>query len=127
MSKKKFEPLKVGDRIWLECISAFTQRESYIQEYEIVKVNKTSAYAAHVENLHKSDPLTRRIEQRSRVVHNGYSAGYAYRFWSSKEAWEAHRAHMSRVKELRAQGVKKVKSMTLSELETFLGVEGDKS
>jgi len=120
--KKKYPPLEVGQRLWLECFPTFTTRDPFLMEVEVVRVNKSSAYVVYVQDLEKEkeSPLERRVDQRTRHVYNPYSAGYGYRVWESQKEYYAAIKRSQEKKELRDEAIKKVQTMTLNELRQFL-------
>lgn len=125
IKKSKFTPLKVGQRVWIEMIPMFFKRESTLNEYEVVRVNKSSAYVVRVEDVSKESPLERRINQSNGKVYSGYSAGYDYRLWHSKEIFELAKEMLEEKLKLRQEAIAKVNQMTLNELREFLNDEGD--
>ncbi len=117
----KHQPFQVGDRVWIETVSLYRsggKRSAY--EYEIVESNKSSAYAVDVDNLHKENPVRKRIVQRTREIKSNFSFGYDYILWESKEAFEKNVERQEQARIMRAQAIEKVKKMKFDELKSFL-------
>ena len=115
----KNKPLEDGQKLWLQGISRYIEREDSLREVEVVKTNKTSAYIAYVERDKKSD-LTYRVNQKTREVYAPYSVGYGYVLWESKEQYEYYKSQQKKKAEYRKIAMEKVKNMTLNELEKFI-------
>lgn len=120
---KKMNPLEVGQRVWIESTPMFYQGERSLSEYEIVEVNKSSAYAIHVKDLGKEAPYRRRIDLKTRKIKETVSIGYAYVFWETKEAFEDDIKQKQEYASMMAEAIEKVKNMSFDELKHFLGKE----
>ena len=122
MSKiSKRQPLKVGERIWIESMPMFYERPRKVEEYEVVEANTNSAYVVRVSELNVEKPYRQRIDQRTRKVINKVSIGYAHLIWSSKEAFENNAQRQAEEAKLREEAIKKVKAMNLEQLREFVG------
>ncbi|MGE7839573.1 hypothetical protein ACQKNX_02160 [Lysinibacillus sp. NPDC093712] len=129
---KKYQPLVVGQHVWIESIERFLRQEKRsIDEHEIIEVNNTSAYAMRLDLIEKYKDgilerkhLAERIKQRTyEVKPSGW--GTPYRLWLSKEAFEASVQRQSDTKIARKKAHELVDKMNLSKLKKFLGGELD--
>jgi len=125
---KKYQPLEVGQRVWIEPVERFLRQDKRsISEHEIIEVNKTSAYAMrleliekHKDNLLEKKFLAERINQRSHEVKSS-GWGTHYRLWLTKEGFEASVQHQKDLKIARKKAHELVSKMTLTQLQEFLG------
>ena len=121
MSKiSKRQPLKVGERIWIESMPMFYERPRKVEEYEVVEANTSSAYVVRVSDLESEKQYRQRIDQRTHKVINKVSIGYAYMIWPSKEAFENNVQRQAEEARLREEAMKKVKRMNLEQLRDFV-------
>ncbi|MEB2279699.1 hypothetical protein LAV73_06750 [Lysinibacillus xylanilyticus] len=119
---KKYQPLEVGQRVWIESIWYFyTNRDRSVSEYEIVEANRNSAYVVRVDNLGKDKPYRNRIDQRTRKIKGSGSFGAGEAIWDSKEAFEADVKRVNDTEIAREKVIKKVNKMSLEQLQEFLG------
>lgn len=124
----KKEPLEEGMTVWIETISSFFRKkeERSIEEYQVVEVNKTSAYIVATEKLDKfnEDPkrhkyLKRRVNLRTHEVErDGFGGSFA--LWLKAEAFEKNVAYNKEIAENRKQAHDIVNELPLSELKTFI-------
>ena len=119
---KKYQPLEVGQHVWIETIWYFhSNRERSVCEYEIVEANRSSAYAVRLDNLAKEKPYRERIDQRTRDIKSSGSFGIRDVYWESKEAFEADVKRVNDTAIARQKAIEIVKNMSLEQLQEFLG------
>ncbi|MED4718274.1 hypothetical protein [Bacillus badius] len=123
--RKKLDLLQVGERVWIETTGFFYSGKRYIDEYEIVEANKSSAYAVRVEDLEKENPSRKRIEQGTRKVIARYSMGESYYFWETKEKFEQSVKRQAETISMRQKAIEKVKTMNFEQLKEFLVVKDE--
>jgi len=125
---KKFQPLEVGQRVWIEPIEMFLRQDKRsVSEHEIIEVNKTSAYAMRLDlieqykdSIHEKKHLAERINQRThKVKSNGW--GTHYRLWLTKEAFEVSVQRQKDIKISRKKAHELVSKMSLEQLQEFIG------
>ena len=125
--KKKFPPLVTGQRVWIETRSMFMSRDPIISEHEIVRVNKTSAYAVDIDRVNDERAFEARISQRNGAVENGIFVGYTHTLWLSLESYEAAKHRQAELRRMRELARNQVGAMSLDELYAFLPDEQPKS
>ncbi|MFY0744801.1 hypothetical protein AB1K09_20240 [Solibacillus silvestris] len=126
---KKFEPLVVGQRVWIELLGGWgIERERKVTEYEVVETNSSSAYAVRVKQLEafrekgKNYPYSRtRIIQRTHAVANSI-LGYSEKLWLTEEDFERNVQYNKELKDLRSKAIDLVNKMTADELRKVLEI-----
>lgn len=123
------ESLTVGQKVWFEHIGSVfrsDKRERSIRPYEIVAVNKTSAYAVSLNSLdaYNEDPKAksfykRRITQRTHEIQNDFF-GTQERLWLSPDAFEKNVAYNNELRAYRKQAHEHIDKLPLSKLKELV-------
>lgn len=100
MVKSKRKSLEVNDRVFLQEVP-YCSEPGKPREFQIVKANKTSAYAILPKDYEKYNKgmsiFTVRINQGNRIAK---SAVAVYRYWDSMEQYEKYIAYKTERKKI---------------------------
>lgn len=115
----KKELLRVGQKVWLETTDRFgcdIRNEDEPSEMIVLEANKTSAYIWYNDQGNARYKVNQKTYQVKYVIPDGRS----YRLWLSKEDYDQNVIYEKEMKELLEQARKKITSMTLDDLRTFV-------
>lgn len=120
-------PLQIGQRVWLETCSILSGKDRMAREYEVVKVNKSSAYVALVVQLEKAlsegkefKGVTYRVDQKTHKVNSPF-AGYTEILWPTKNAFETDVKMRENLVRLRGKAHRLVDRMSATQLMKLVG------
>lgn len=130
MTKTKRPKLEIGQRVWIEPIEMFLRPDKRsVDEHEIIKINKTSAYAMRIDligkykdNIQEKKHLAERINQRTHVV-KASGWGSHYRLWLTKKDFEMSVQRQNDTKEALKKAHELVDKMSLERLQKFIQEE----
>jgi hypothetical protein len=117
---QKKEPLYVGQKVWLET----TRRHGCDVRYEdepseliVLEANKTSAYMW----FNDKAKVRYKVDQKTRAVSYCIPDGRLYRLWLSIEDYKRNVAYEKEKHTLLQEARKKISSMSLEDLRSFVG------
>lgn len=116
--------LELGQRIWLEIRSYFhgnfygdnEGEENIIFEYEVIKINKSSAYITEVCNLEKEKRTELRVQLSNLKVISIYNTGISYTLWTDLEEFKTDKKRKKDTAELKKLLHDRINHMDLEEL-----------
>lgn len=116
--------LELGQRIWLEIRSYFhgnfygdnEGEENIIFEYEVIKINKSSAYITEVCNLEKEKRTELRVQLSNLKVISIYNTGSSYTLWTDLEEFKTDKKRKKDTAELKKLLHDRINHMDLEEL-----------
>lgn len=120
----KLGKLELGQRIWLEIRSYFhgnfygdnEGEENIIFEYEVIKINKSSAYITEVCNLEKEKRTELRVQLSNLKVISIYNTGSSYTLWTDLEEFKTDKKRKKDTAELKKLLHDRINHMDLEEL-----------